>query len=103
MEILDQEGLLDKITLIISEVQDDLLHGQSVMVSSLREEFCEALKVEIGSLKTDLGNEVSDLSSGLSKLSDAVEETRKMIEMLTNRVVCLEDENAALKGRQVDS
>ncbi len=103
MEFLDQENLLDKITSIISEVRDDLLRGQSVTVESLCEEFLDTLKAEISGLKTDLGCEVGDLSAGLSKLSDTVDENRKLIESLAQRIQFLEEENAQLKGRQVDS
>ncbi len=103
MEFLDQENLLDKITSIISEVCDDLLRGQSVTVESLQDEFRDTLRTEIGKLKTDLGSEVGELSSGLSRLSDTVEENRKLIQSLTQRIVLLEGENAALKGHQVDS
>ena len=72
-------------------------------VESLREEFRDTLRMEIGRLKTDLGNEVGELSSGLSRLSDTVEENRKLIQSLTQQIVFLESKNAALKGRQVDS
>ncbi len=103
MEFVDQEDLLEKITMIISEVRDDLLQGQSVTVTSLREEFRESLKTEIGGLKTDLTREVSDLSSGLSSLLDTVERNRKLIESLAQRITVFEEENTVLKSRQVDS
>ncbi len=80
---LNQEELLDKITSIISEVCDDLLRGQSVTVESLREEFRDTLRTEIGSLKTDLGVDVAELTNGLSRLSDTVDENRRLIQSLS--------------------
>ncbi len=91
----NEESLLDQISSVIFTVRDDLLKGQALAVSSLRE--------EIAGLRTDITGELSEVKVGLTQVSDVVEQNRLRLDELEQRVAFLEDENKQLKFKQVDS
>lgn len=87
--------MLDQISSVIFTVRDDLLKGQSLAVSSLRE--------EISGLRADVTGELKELKTGLTEVSDAAERNRRRLDELEQRVSYLEEENKEMKHRQVDS
>lgn len=91
----EEESLLDQITSVIFTVRDDLLKGQSLAVSSLRE--------EISGLRTDVTGEMKELKSGLTEVSEVAEKNSRRLDDLEQRIIYLEEENKQLQFKQVDS
>ncbi len=81
---------------MLQDMKEDILKGQAVAVSSIREEIRQIVRDEADKVRTDF-------DGNLSQLSEQVALNTSRFEDLIRRVEFLETENQILKNCQVDS